>query len=90
MRWRFPAAAQLTLSGTNTYTGGTTISGGTLDIAAPSALSGSGLVTIGGGGRLVLGSGAGIGALLAASSPVSSGAVAFERGGVGAGDDWRI
>ena len=62
----------LTLSGTNTYTGGTTVSGGTLDIAAPSALSGSGLVTIAAGGRLVLGSGAGIGALLAASSPASS------------------
>ena len=67
----------LTLSGTNAYTGGTTVSGGTLDIAAPSALSGSGLVTIAAGGRLVLGSGAGIGALLAASSPVGSGAVAL-------------
>ena len=63
---------ELTLSGTNTYTGGTTVSGGTLDIAAPSALAGSGLVTIAAGGRLVLGSGAGIGALLAASSPVGS------------------
>ena len=62
----------LTLSGANTYTGGTTVSGGTLDIAAPSALSGSGLVTIAAGGRLVLGSGAGIGALLAASSPAAS------------------
>ena len=77
MPWRFPAAAQLTLSGTNTYTGGTTVSGGTLDIAAPSALAGSGLVTIAAGGRLVLGSGAGIGALLAASSPASSDAVAL-------------
>ena len=65
-------SGQLTLSGTNTYTGGTTVSGGTLDIAAPSALSGSGLATIAAGGRLVLGSGAGIGALLTASSPVSS------------------
>ena len=70
-------SGQLTLSGTNTYYGGTTVSGGTLDIAAPSALSGSGLATIAAGGRLVLGSGAGIGALLAASSPVSSGAVAL-------------
>ena len=57
-------SGELTLSGTNTYTGGTTVSGGTLDIAAPSALSGSGLVTIAAGGRLVLGSGAGIGACL--------------------------
>ena len=70
-------SGQLTLSGTNAYTGGTTVSSGTLDIAAPSALAGSGLVTIAAGGRLVLGSGAGIGALLAASSPVSSGAVAL-------------
>ena len=70
-------SGELTLSGTNTYTGGTTVSGGTLDIAAPSALAGSGLVTIAAGGRLVLGSGAGIGALLAASSPVSSGEVAL-------------
>ena len=62
----------LTLSGTNAYTGGTTVSGGTLDIAAPSALSGSGLVTIAAGGRLVLGSGAGIGAMLAASSSAAS------------------
>ena len=37
---------ELILSGTNSYTGGTTIEGGTLDIAAPSALPGSGLVTI--------------------------------------------
>ena len=70
-------SGQLTLSGTNAYTGGTTVSGGTLDIAAPSALAGSGLVTIAAGGRLVLGSGAGIGALLAASTPVGSGAVAL-------------
>ena len=70
-------SGELTLSGTNAYYGGTTVSGGTLDIAAPSALAGSGLVTIAAGGRLVLGSGAGIGALLAASSPVGSGAVAL-------------
>ena len=70
-------SGQLTLSGTNAYTGGTTVSGGTLDIAAPSALAGSGLVTIAAGGRLVLGSGAGIGALLAASSPTASGAAAL-------------
>ena len=70
-------SGELTLSGSNTYTGGTTVSGGTLDIAAPSALAGSGLVMIAAGGRLVLGSGAGIGALLAASSPASSGAVAL-------------
>ena len=48
-------SGELTLSGTNAYTGGTTVSGGTLDIAAPIALSGSGLVTIAAGGRLVFG-----------------------------------
>ena len=75
-------SGQLTLSGTNAYSGGTTISGGTLDIAAPSALSGSGLVTIAAGGRLVLGSGAGIGALLAASLPASSDAVALSAASI--------
>ena len=80
---------ELILTGANTYSGGTTISAGTLDIAAASALPGSGLVAISGGGRLVLGSGSGIGALLAASSPAGSDAVASVRGG-GPGDDRRI
>ena len=57
----------LTLSGSDSYTGGTTISGGTLTVATPAALPGSGLVTIGSGGRLVLGNGSGIGSVLAAS-----------------------
>ncbi len=70
-------SGELTLSGTDTYSGGTTISGGTLDIAAASALPSTGLVTISGGGRLVLGSGAGIGALLAASSPIAAAHVAL-------------
>ena len=70
-------SGELTLSGSNTYSGGTTVSGGTLDIAAASALPSKGLVTISDGGRLVLGSGSGIGALLAASSPAGSGEVAL-------------
>ena len=70
-------SGELTLSGTNSYTGGTTISGGTLDLATPSALPSSGLIAIGGGGRLVLGGGAGIGALLGASSPIGSGEAAL-------------
>ncbi|WP_414474060.1 autotransporter domain-containing protein [Microvirga sp. M2] len=41
-------AGALTLSGTNTYTGGTRVSGGTLVIGAPDALP-SGPVTFGGG-----------------------------------------
>ena len=35
-------SGELTLSGTNAYTGGTTVSGGTLDIAAPSACPAAG------------------------------------------------
>jgi autotransporter-associated beta strand protein len=74
---------ELILSGTDTYKGGTTVSGGTLAVTAASALSSSGLVTISAGGRLVLGSGSGIGALLTASSPISSGEVALSAAGSG-------
>ena len=70
-------SGELILAGSNTYTGGTSISGGMLDITSSSELPSSGLVTISGGGRLVLGSGAGIGALLTASLPVSSGEVSL-------------
>ena len=73
----FSGGGELILSGTDAYSGGTNITGGTLDIAAASALPTSGLVAISGGGRLVLGSGTGIGALLTASSPISSDAVAL-------------
>jgi autotransporter-associated beta strand protein len=66
---------ELILSGTDTYSGGTTVNGGTLAVTAASALPSSGLLTISGGGRIVLGSGSGIGALLGASSPITSGAV---------------
>ena len=78
----FSGSGELILSGTDAYSGGTTVSGGTLEIAAPSALAGSGLVTIAAGGRLVLGAGAGIGSLLAASSPLDSGAVALASAAV--------
>ena len=65
------------LSGTSSYSGGTTISGAVLAIAAPSALPSSGLVTIGSGGRLVLGGGAGSGRCITASSPATSSEVAL-------------
>ncbi len=68
---------EVILSGTDTYTGGTNVSAATLAITSASALSSTGVVTIGGGGQLVLGSGSGIGALLTASAPISSGAVAL-------------
>ncbi len=67
----------LILSGTDTYTGGTNVSAATLAITSASALSSTGVVTIGGGGKLVLGSGSGIGALLGASAPIGSGAIAL-------------
>ena len=73
---------ELVLSGTDSYTGGTTISDGTLAITAASALSSSGLATISNGGELVLGSGAGIGALLTASLPADSGRVALTAAAV--------
>ena len=62
----------LILSGTDQYTGGTTVNAATLALTSSNALPTSGLLTIGSGGRLVLGGGAGIGALLGASSPISS------------------
>ncbi len=68
---------EVILSGTDTYTGGTNVTAATLAITSASALSSTGVVTISGGGQLVLGSGAGIGALLTASAPISSGAAAL-------------
>ena len=67
----------LILSGTDQYTGGTTVNAATLALTSSSTLPTSGLLTIGSGGRLVLGGGAGIGALLGASPPISSGAIAL-------------
>ena len=73
---------ELILSGTDTYSGGTNVNGGTLDIGSRRArCRAAGLVTINGGGRLVLGSGSGIGALLGAASPVSFDAGGAQRGG---------
>ena len=60
------------LSGASGYTGGTTVVGGTLAITSPAALPGSGLTTIGSGGRLVLGSGAGIGGSLGSGAGASA------------------
>lgn len=44
----------LTLSGTNTYAGGTIISGGAVNFATAGSLSSTGLVTIGNGGALAV------------------------------------
>ena len=53
----------LVLAGTNTYTGGTTVSSGTLDFSTPAATPSAGIVTVNPGGYVVLG------ALSGASSP---------------------
>ena len=53
----------LVLAGTNTYTGGTEVSGGTLDFAGPAATPSEGILTVDPGGYVVLG------ALVGASSP---------------------
>ena len=55
----------LVLAGTNTYTGGTTVSSGTLDFSTPDATPSVGIVTVEPGGYVVLG------ALLGASSPAT-------------------
>ena len=60
-------SGELALDGTNSYYGGTAVGGGTLTMLSAAALPSTGLVTIGAGGRLVLGGGSGIGALLTAS-----------------------
>ena len=44
----------LILSGTNTYTGGTTVMGGTLEIASPSAMPTTGIINVGRPGRVDL------------------------------------
>ena len=51
------------LAGTNTYTGGTDVTGGTLDFAGPSATPSIGILSVEPGGYVVLGG------LLGASSP---------------------
>ena len=56
-------AGTLVLAGSNTYTGGTTVSEGTLDFAGPDATPTEGIVTVNPGGYVVLG------ALLRASLP---------------------
>jgi len=48
-------AGALILSGTNTYTGGTTVSAGTLDFATPSAASPYSVLTVAAGAQVTLG-----------------------------------
>ena len=54
----------LTLSGSNSYSGGTTVGGGTLNATTRLRRCPTrGLISVGSGGRLVLGGGSGIGAV---------------------------
>ncbi len=57
----------LVLSGTNKYTGGTTVTAGTLDFASPAASPTAGILTVKAGGYVALG------ALSGASSPAVDG-----------------
>ena len=49
-------SGRLVLSGTNAYSGGTTVSSGTLDIAGSASLPSSGVLVVGRSGMVVLGS----------------------------------
>jgi autotransporter-associated beta strand protein len=63
-------SGRLVLSGTNAYSGGTTVSSGTLDIAGSASLPSSGVLVVGRSGMVVLGSsgsGASMAQLLAAT-----------------------
>ena len=85
---------RLTLSGVNTYTGGTTINAGTLSVAADTALGGSaGGITLGGGtlemtNTFTLGSGRTITATTATTSrlAVTTGTVSYGGAFTGSGD----
>ena len=77
---------ELILSGADTYTGGTNVSAATLAITSASALSSTGVVTISGGGQLVLGSGSGIGAPLDGLGADRFGRGGVERGSFSSGD----
>ncbi|MBX3623897.1 MAG: DUF4347 domain-containing protein [Rhizobacter sp.] len=61
-------AGTVTLSGTNSYTGGTTVSAGTLTVSGGDAISSTGTVTVNSGATLALSSTEGIGNLAGAGS----------------------
>jgi hypothetical protein len=63
----------LALSGSNSYSNGTVVSGGTLDFLVPQSLPGTGIMTVSDGGWVVLGDpsgAAGLIGLLSAHSPL--------------------
>jgi autotransporter-associated beta strand protein len=62
----------LTVSGDNSYSGGTTVANGTLSVSSAQALPSAGVLVVGRSGRVVLGNTVGSAATIAASSPVAS------------------
>jgi autotransporter-associated beta strand protein len=64
-------AGLLVLSGTSSYSGGTTVDCGTLDVTGAAALPGSGVLVVGRNGRVVLGNITGAAEMVAAS-PLTS------------------
>ncbi len=67
----------LVVSGTNNYSGGTTIAGGALDFSTSSALPGTGTITIYSGGSVVMRPYLSASGWLARSSTASTGALAL-------------
>jgi autotransporter-associated beta strand protein len=63
---------ELILSGTNSYTGGTTVNGGTLSVASAQALPTSGVLVVGRSGRVVLGNILGASEVLGASQALAA------------------
>jgi len=70
-------AGTLTLSGTNTYTGGTTVNAGTLTLGAAERLADTGAVTVNAGGTLTLGGAEAIGTLSGTGGTINIGANAL-------------
>ena len=52
-------SGKLVLSGSDSYTGGTTVASGTVQFTSPEAVPTTGIVTVNAGGRVVLGAGLG-------------------------------
>ena len=51
---RLAGSSELTLTGSNNYTGGTTIAGGTLEVSSPASLPKSGIINVGRSGTVNL------------------------------------
>ena len=81
----FSGGGELILSGSDSYTGGTTVSGGTLDFAAPESISTSGILSIRSGGEVVLGALAGAAATATSDSEPTLADAAADNAGTTSG-----